>query len=245
MIKLKIKSKQTKGLANQLYEQILEWLLSGTLQEGDKLPSENELCKAFKVSRPIVRQAITKLKADEFVITKKGSGTFVLHSPLKDLGRFASANDISAIFQSHEVRIALESEAAALAASRRTTAQLQLIKEAQRQMQEDYSAGKLSIESDYDFHVGIAKAANNEIFVQLLEDSHIGLKKTMAIAQNLSRENIKNDGFSNRNKIVLEEHRRIIEAVELQDQASARLAMRFHISRIKQRIINIQDSGAI
>lgn len=242
MIKLNIKSTKTKGLANQVYEQILEWLLSGTLREGDKLPSENELCKAFSVSRPIVRQAIIKLQADEFVITKKGSGTFVLHSPLKDLGRFASANDINAIFQSHEVRIALEGETASFAALRRTPAQLQFIKGAQERMQADFEVAKLSIQPDYDFHLGIAKATNNEIFVRLLEEIHIGLKKTMAIAQNLSRESIRNNHSPNRNKQVLEEHRRIIEAIELQDQESARLAMRFHISKIKQRIVNIQNN---
>lgn len=241
MIKLNFKPKQTKKLANQLYEQILEWLLTGTLQEGDKLPSENELCKAFQVSRPIVRQAILKLQTDELVSTKKGIGTFVLHSPLKDLGRFASANDIAAIFQSHEVRIALEGEAASLAAVRRSPTQLQFIKEAQQRMKADFEAAKLSIQSDYDFHLGIAKAANNEIFVQLLEDIHIGLKKTMAVAQNLSRESVRNKLSPNRNKQVLEEHQRILDAIELQDQASARLAMRNHIAKIKQRIINIQN----
>lgn len=241
-MKLHIKPKQTKKLASQLYEQIIEWLLSGVLQEGDKLPSENELCKAFQVSRPIVRQAIIKLQIDEFVTTKKGIGTFVLHSPLKDLGRFASANDIAAIFQSHEVRIALEGEAASLAAIRRSAAQLQFIQEAQHRMQADFDAARLSIQPDYDFHLGIAKATNNEIFVQLLEDIHLGLKKTMAVAQNLSRESIKSNHSPNRNKQVLKEHQRILDAIELQDQESARLAMRFHIARIKQRIINIQNN---
>jgi DNA-binding FadR family transcriptional regulator len=235
---LNIKPKKTEKLANQLYEQILDWLISGMFKEGDKLPSENELCKAFDVSRPIVREAITKLQMDKLVTTKKGIGTFVLNSPLKDLARFASANDIATIFESHEVRIALEGEAAALAAVRRSPAQLQYIQDAQERMKTDFEAENLSIQPDYDFHLGIARATNNEIFVQLLEDIHIGLKKTMAVAQNLSRESIKNKISPDRNKNVLEEHQRILDAIELQDQQGARLAMRNHISRIKQRIIN-------
>ncbi len=238
MINLNIKPKQTKKLANQLYEQILDWIISGMLKEGDKLPSENELCKSFEVSRPIVREAILKLQKDELVTTKQGVGTFVLHSPLKDLSRFASANDIATILQSHEVRIALEGEAASLAAMRRSDAQLLFIKEAQQAMTKDFEAGKLSIQPDYDFHLRIAQATNNEIFVQLLEDIHIGLKKTMAVCQNLSRESVKNNISPNRNKNVLEEHQRILDAIELQDQEAARLAMRNHISRIKQRLIN-------
>ncbi len=242
MVNLTIKPKKAGKLANQLYEQILGWIMSGMLQEGDKLPSENELCKSFQVSRPVVREAITKLQADELVFTKQGLGTFVQHSPLKDLARFASANDIANILQSHEVRMALEGEAAALAATRRSNVQFLKIKEALQTMQTDFSAKRLSIQADFDFHLRIAQATDNEIFVQLLEDSHIGLKKTMAVAQNLSRESIKNNIAPTRNLEVLEEHQKILNAIELQDQEAARLAMRYHIARIKQRIINVQKS---
>ena len=240
MSDLNLRPKKTDKLANQLYEQILDWIISGMLTEGDKLPSENELCKSFQVSRPIVREAMLKLQTDGLVNTKKGIGTFVLHSPLKDLGKFASANDIALILQSHEVRMALEGEAAAIAATRRSNVQLKFIKGALQRMREDFEASNLSVKSDYDFHIGVAQATNNDIFVQLLEDLHIGLKKTMAIAQSLSRESVKNNISPNRNKQVLEEHQRIVDAIELQDEESARLAMRYHIAKIKQRIINIQ-----
>ena len=63
----------------------------------------------------------------------------------------------------------------------------------------------------------------------------------MAIAQSLSRESIKSNISPDRNNQVLEEQQRIIDAIELQDQESARLAMRHHIAKIKQRIINIQS----
>ncbi len=238
---LNIRPKKTVKLGDQLHEQILDWIISGALKEGDKIPSENELCKSFQVSRPIVREAIIKLQAEELVITKKGIGTFVLHSPLKDLSRFATAHDIAIILQSHEVRFALEGEAASLAAARRSASQLSVIKDAQQAMREDFEASNLSIQPDFDFHLGIAQATNNEIFVQLLEDLHIGLKKTMAIAQELSRESVRNKISPNRNNEVLEEHQRIVDAIELQDEESARLAMRYHIAKIKQRIINIQS----
>ena len=238
---LNIRPKKTVKLGDQLHEQILDWIISGTLKEGDKIPSENELCKSFQVSRPIVREAIIKLQAEELVVTKKGIGTFVLHSPLKDLSRFATAHDIAIILQSHEVRFALEGEAASLAAARRSAYQLSVIKDAQQAMREDFEASNLSVQPDFDFHLGIARATNNEIFVQLLEDLHIGLKKTMAIAQELSRESVRSKISPNRNNEVLEEHQRIVDAIELQDEESARLAMRYHIAKIKQRIINNQS----
>ena len=240
MSALNLKPKKADKLANQLYEQILDWIISGMLKEGDKLPSENELCKSFQVSRPIVRVALLKLLTDALVTTKKGIGTFVLHSPLKGLSKFASTNDIAVILESQEVRMALEGEAAALAANRRSSAQLKFIKDALETMRKDFEASNLSIKADYDFHLGVAQATNNDIFVQLLADLHVGLKKTMAIAQSLSRVSVKSNISPDRNKQVLEEHQRIVDAIELQDEESARLAMRYHIAKIKQRIINIQ-----
>ena len=237
-MKIDLKQKRTANLTDQLHDQLLDRIISGEFKEGDKIPSENELCKSFDVSRPVVRAAIQRLQEEDLVKTKKGSGTFVLHTPLKNLGQFATANDVAIILQSHEVRIALEGEAASLAATRRTDAQLDDIKEAMRTMKKDFEALQLSIHADYKFHIGIAKATNNEIFVQLLENIHIGLTKTMAIAQRLSREKVRINTLSDRNKKVLEEHQRILEAIELQKPEEARLAMRDHISKVKERIIN-------
>lgn len=237
---LKIKPKKNVKLADQLHDQLLDWIISGMLKGGDKVPSENELCESFQVSRPVVREAILKLQEEDLVETKKGIGTFVLNNPLKDLARFASTNDIASIFESHEVRIALETEAAALAAVRRTDKQLQAIKNAMTAMRQDFEASNLSIQADYEFHIGIAQATNNEMFVQLLEDFHIGLRKTMAIAQELSRERVLSQASPDRNNQVLDEHQRILDAIEIQDQEAARFAMRYHISKIKQRLIDVQ-----
>ena len=86
MTKLNITYKKAGKLSNQIYEQILDWLMSGMLQENDKLPSENELCNSFKVSRPVVRQAITKLQEDKQLSypkegTPQGSLCEALHTP--------------------------------------------------------------------------------------------------------------------------------------------------------------------
>ncbi|GGZ69670.1 FadR/GntR family transcriptional regulator [Algibacter mikhailovii] len=237
---IKIRPKNSVKLADQLHDQLLDWIISGILKEGDKIPSENELCKSFQVSRPIVREAILKLQEEDLVATKKGIGTFVLDSPLKDLSKYVSAQDVSDILESHEVRIALEAESAALAALRRSPEQLVVIKNAQLAMRKDFEESNLSIQADYEFHIGIAQATNNDIFVQLLENLHIGLRKTMAIGQELSRERVKSKISPERNNQVLEEHQRIIDAIEIQDQEAARFAMRYHISKIKQRIMDVQ-----
>lgn len=238
---LDIKPKKKDKLADQLYNQILDWIISGELKEGDKVPSENQLCKSFEVSRPVVREALLKLQEADLVATKKGIGSFVLHSPLEKLNQYASANDIAVILQSHEVRIAIEGEAAYLAATRRTEEQLNDLKAAVLAMETDFKSHQLSIHADYKFHIGIAKAAKNKIFVDLLENADLGLTKTMAVAQQLSRASVKNKIFPNRNKNVLKEHQLILDAIENQDQEGARFAMRNHITKIKERIINMKS----
>lgn len=237
-----IKPKKPLKLAEQLHEQLLEWIMSGKYKEGDKIPSEKELCESFSVSRPVVREAIEKLQTEELVETKKGKGTFVLRSSLANLKQYATAQDIAAIFNTHEVRLALESEAAALAALRRTPAQLLSIQDALHKMQNDFNESNLSVLSDFEFHIGIARATNNETFVTLLENLHFGLKNIMSITQSFTLENVRNQTQPDRIQRVLEEHQSILNAIKVQDQQAARIAMRYHISKVKQRLINLQSS---
>ena len=67
--KLKIKKRQT--LADQLYGQVLEQIVSNKLVQGEKLPSENQIATAFGVSRPVVREALRKLQEDGLVEARR------------------------------------------------------------------------------------------------------------------------------------------------------------------------------
>lgn len=61
----------------QLKQQILRHISEGTLQFGDLLPSEAEICEKLKISRPTVRQAMGDLTAEGYLTRQKGKGTFV------------------------------------------------------------------------------------------------------------------------------------------------------------------------
>lgn len=61
----------------QIKNKIQEWIVSKEYLPGEKLPSENELAKIFKVSRLTVRQAISVLDQEKLVFRKRGEGTFV------------------------------------------------------------------------------------------------------------------------------------------------------------------------
>ena len=104
-----------------------ERVQQGQLQAGDKLPSESEIMAQFEVSRTVVREALSRLQAAGAVETRHGIGTFVL--PARDPLNFslgsvdlAMVSDVIALL---ELRISLETEAAGLAAQRRTDARTQ------------------------------------------------------------------------------------------------------------------------
>ena len=108
-----------RRLSDELYGQLLERIVSGSMVPGDKLPSEHQLCRALHVSRPVVREALMRLQADGLVETRRGSGTFLLRAPSNDIKRFLDPADFSRYLLSYEIRIALEPQAARLAATRR------------------------------------------------------------------------------------------------------------------------------
>jgi GntR family transcriptional regulator len=61
----------------QIKQSIKNWIVNREFELGEKIPSENELADKFSVSRLTVRQAISQLTQEGFLISKRGEGTFV------------------------------------------------------------------------------------------------------------------------------------------------------------------------
>lgn len=116
--------------ADQVYGRILHDILNGVFQPGARLPTENELAERFGVSRPVVREALARLRVDGLVEARRGSGTYVLSRPSQTLPELADLEDISRFLRYQELRFHVEGQAAALAAERRTEKQLAAIVEA-------------------------------------------------------------------------------------------------------------------
>src|SRR4051812_30299120 len=105
-------------LADQLYAQLLDQIVRGTLMGGQRLPSENRMSSQFAVSRPVIREAIARLQADGLVTTRHGSGTFVVGPPKDRTIKLAPIVGTPALVLCFELRTALECEMAILAARR-------------------------------------------------------------------------------------------------------------------------------
>jgi GntR family transcriptional regulator, transcriptional repressor for pyruvate dehydrogenase complex len=235
MSDLKLVPRRKERLGDQLYGQLLEQIVSGALKEGDKLPSEHQICRSFEVSRPTVREALMRLHADGLVTTRQGSGTFVLQRPSDHLTRLAKVSDIAGMLRCLEVRAALEGPAAALAAQRRTTNQLDRIFAALDALKDAFQESGVPARADFEFHRAVADASGNPLFVDLLEMLNETIEHAMTVALSITRA-----GSKERARRVIEEHESIAEAIARSDADAASLAMRYHLYRSRQRVTDRQ-----
>jgi DNA-binding FadR family transcriptional regulator len=218
-------------LADTLYGRFMQQLASGLYSEGDKLPTEKELCTLFDVSRPVVREALMRLQADGLVVARQGAGTFVKKRPPRRLIDLAPTAELAGFLRSFEIRIALEGQAAKLAATRRTDAQLDEIATNLALMSGAIERGEPARDHDFAFHRAVASASGNELFVIVLDTIAPFVGGSMTLALGLTRE-----GSPERSVRVLDEHARIHEAIAQGDGDGAELAMRYHIDQARRRV---------
>ncbi len=238
MSELKLARRPWERLADQLHRQILEQIVSGALKEGERLPSENQICRAFQVSRPTVREALMRLHADGLVTTRHGSGTFVQRRPSSLPTRLAEVSDIAGVLRCMEVRMALESQAASLAAQRRTPEQMRRIAEALSGLRASLEGEAAPARADHEFHRAVAAASGNAVFADLLEVLNDTTQNAMTVGLGLTW-----TGAKERARRVLEEHEAIAEAIERGDAEAAGVAMRYHLHRSRQRLLGGQRAA--
>lgn len=229
------------SLSEQIVEVLQQRIHSGEYARGEKLPTELELISEFGVSRTVIREAVANLKSGGLVTTRQGVGVFVQHSaPLRPFYIESTDSDLVAEAVSIlELRIALEVEAAALAAGRRDDKSLLAMAQAMDGMSKAIQAGEDAIQSDLAFHRAVATATDNLHYLKLF--NYLGelsvpraRLNTFAIAKE-SRE-----AYLNR---VNDEHRRVYEAIEAGDSEGARGAMRLHLTGSKERLLSGSKSA--
>lgn len=80
----------------RLYEILRKHISEGVYSEGDLLPSENELCQLYSLTRPTVRQALSTLAGEGYIIKHQGKGSIVHHLP-KEIGILSVSGTTSAV----------------------------------------------------------------------------------------------------------------------------------------------------
>ena len=226
--------RRPRGLVKEIVDRLTANIRAGHMRSGDKLPTEAEIMVRFDVSRTVVREALSKLQAAGLVQTKHGIGTFV-SAPDPD-GNFkiaakdlATVTDVIAVL---ELRISLETEAAGLAAKRRTNAQLEAMQSALLGFQRSIEQESDAVPSDFQFHMEIARATGNRHFADLM--TYLG-------AMIIPRTRVNTPSHAPEGRLcylqrVNSEHESIYAAIRNQDVEAARTAMRTHLGNSLERL---------
>ena len=222
-----------RKLSRGLFEQLSEQIKSGRLAAGARLPTEEELSRAARVSRTVVREAVAALRADGLVVTRQGVGAFVSaapqHAPFRiDQEGMRSIQDVLHVM---ELRLGVEIESAGLAAERATKPQLRAIAAALDAMARAATQGKDAIDQDLELHRAIAEATGNEQFPRFLQfiGRHLIPRRIVSgMPQTMGGRRAYLD-------LLQEEHQAIVDAIQSRDPKAAREAMRRHLTRSVER----------
>jgi DNA-binding FadR family transcriptional regulator len=223
------------SLPDQVYEQVLLQIATGRMRIGERLPSEPHLSRSLGVSRPIVRMALARLRADGIIESRQGAGSFVVQLPSTDFVHAAPSGNVAELLRCFEMRVALEGEAAYLAAERRTTRDLQAIEDCAARLGREFAGETHGADPDVAFHLAIAAATQNHLFVRTMELLRRPLRDGIATARRLAQRTV-----SERLPIVLAEHEAVLEAIRAQDAETARQTMRNHIERSRKRMLGFR-----
>lgn len=219
-------------LADKAYSGIVEIINTDALQNGDRLPSEARLASMFGISRTMVREALVRLAADGITEARRGSGSFVKRRPSERLVAHMAMSDLSVTLGTYEVRFVLEAEAARLAASRRSPQQMIEIEHALESLREALLSKNPAHVEDWELHRAIVLATANPAFLSAFDHLHEEIDRILRAGVDISRSRPPEAIAA-----MLAEHEMIVEAIKVQDSDGAALAMRWHLSQGRKRLM--------
>jgi GntR family transcriptional regulator, transcriptional repressor for pyruvate dehydrogenase complex len=228
-------SHRRETLSSQVVRTIAERIKLGEYARGSQLPTEKVLIDELGVSRTVVREAIANLRASGLVSIRHGIGAFVRDDagvpPFRLAGERLTMveNQLKGL----ELRVGIESEAAALAAERRTQADLDAMARVCDAM--DLAAARVSRETqtDFEFHCAVATASQNEHFFGIF--NYLG--ETLMPRMRMQGYAVDDAVFSANLARVNAEHRKVLAAIAATDIDGARDAMRKHLNVSRDRMI--------
>jgi GntR family transcriptional regulator, transcriptional repressor for pyruvate dehydrogenase complex len=219
-------------LSDRLATRLANQVEQGALKPGDRLPTEPQLAATHGVSRTVVREAVHQLKSRGLLLSRQGLGVFVApvsaHRPLAFDPRVLDS--IETVVQIVEVRRALESEIAALAAKRATRTQVSAMRRALQAIDASGAAGRDGVEEDLAFHHAIAAASGNPQFTRLLAFLEQYLREAMRVTR--GNEARRSDFMDQ----VRTEHHALLDAIAAGNQTAARRAAANHMLHAARRL---------
>jgi GntR family transcriptional repressor for pyruvate dehydrogenase complex len=221
---------QQRGLVQEIGRRIAADIAGGRLAPGARLPTEQEMMVALGVSRTVVREAVAALRAEGMVTTRQGVGAFVAAAPPQPPFRIepGQLDSLTHAIDIMELRAAVETEAAGLAAERATRAQLRAMRSALRAIDAAIARNEPAVREDFALHAAIAEATGNPQFRRFLDflGHHVIPRVSVRVAA---------PDLPLYLRMIQQEHGAILEAIESRSVARAQRAMRAHLLNSRER----------
>jgi GntR family transcriptional repressor for pyruvate dehydrogenase complex len=213
----------------EITRKLLDFLLSGEIAPGDRIPGERQLAEALGVGRSAVREAIKSLSLLGLLDVRQGDGTYLNRSGSDLLPRVIEWGlllGVPSVVDLLEARAEIEVVAAGFAATR---ADPDSVKALETRLEEMRSAGDdvdAYMEADIAFHLQIAEASGNEVFANLISSLRALLRVWVSRVLHHAGET----------KTSLAMHEPIVRAISAGDAEAARASMRAHMERADRRL---------
>ncbi len=227
-----IRKTNRMSLVEQVASQMEELIETGHWSVGGKIPPEMELMEKFDVSRNTLREAIRALVHAGLLETKQGSGTLVRSA--SSLGAALKRHvKKSALIETLDVRLALEKQAASLAAEHRTETDMKQLESFIRNCRQAAEQKDLDwfITSDIQFHKAIVHASANQLLIDLYEPLtdilYSFVQDLMALESPFMYEE--------------ELHLELFEAIRTQDKAAASGYVEDYMKVLRKNVVEIME----
>ncbi len=220
-------------LYQSVANQIRAMIESGEFPVGSRLPGERDLAERLGVSRVTIREAEIALEAQGWISIRTGSGVYVQQRQDNSALPQVTAFDLTA------ARAIIEAEAAALAASHITEADIQELEELILIMSGADASEEAAALADQQFHLAIARIGGNPVVehcVALIWRIRNELPQVRQVYGRVCH---------NDNVARTQEHAEILAALRRRDPQASRAAMRDHFHRLFEAMLEATESAAM
>ena len=231
------------SLTDGLFAKLEERIRTGAMPPGSRFPTQLEISAAENVSRTVVREAVARLSAQGLTTSRQGSGVFVAETAQYRAFQVTrdEMQELTDVIKLLEMRLALETVMAALAAARRTSADIGAIRDALKRIEEVSEDPEAAARADSDFHLSIARATNNHYYERLI--AFLGLR--LVPPRNLYLRDQSQEAHRAYAAKVHAEHEAILDAIVRMDSSRAREAARHHMQESLSRHSHLSETSSL
>ncbi|WP_077339026.1 FadR/GntR family transcriptional regulator [Pseudocolwellia agarivorans] len=205
---------------------------------GGRLPPEEKLARSIGLSRSALRRALVRLREEGLIVSKRGSGNYVLPSVNNDNNAFIELGigNLSDVENCVRFRYGLEVAMCGEAAERATDEDIEAIIAANQHLAENQVDGSL-FEADFQVHLSIAKATQNPYYRAAMES----LRTPMQVCYEIGRR-LRDIPLNEASHRVHNEHDQLIQAIKQRNPVAAKAAMDIHLSATLNRFLGKSET---